>query len=105
MPYKDKEKQKEATREAVRRHRQGITDGITGQGVTSGITEGITTIDTPQDVKAAITALTGKWHPIDQWTPAELAAHQAKIREHWCCSGDWSAAYHALAPAMGWGRR
>ena len=106
MPYKDKEKQREAKKEAMRRYRgQGTTEepqGTTEKGQGTTVPQ---TLDTPQDVKAAITALTGKWHPFDQWTPDELAAHQARIKEHWCCTGDWNAAYHDLAPAMGWGRR
>ena len=101
MPYKDKEQDKEATKERMKRYRDRL------KGVTSGVTkeQGVTTFDTPADIKAAITTLTGKWHPVDQWTSAEIVMHQARIREHWCCSGDWNAAYHALAPAMGWGRR
>lgn len=99
MPYKDKEKQKEAIKQAMRKSR--------GQGITSGITKesGITTLDTPQDVKAVLTDALGKWHPVDEWTPEEVAAHQAKIRQKWCRPGDWSAAYKDLAPLMGWGRR
>ena len=101
MPYKDKEKVKEAM-QRFRDKKKGITPGIT-EG--AGITPGITVLDTPEDVKAVITAITGKWHPVDQWTPAELAAHQARIREHWCRPGDWNAAYQHIAPLMGWGRR
>ena len=105
MPYKDKERVKEASKR-YRDKLKGVTPGMT-EGMTeeAGITPGMTTFDTPQDVKAAITALTGKWHPVDEWTPAELAAHQARIRAGWCCTGDWSAAYRDLAPLMGWGRR
>ena len=103
MPYKDKEKQREAKKEAMRRYRgQGTTDGTTESASGTTVPQ---TLDTPQDVKAAITALTGKWHPVDQWTPAEVAAHRAKIVEYWARPGDWNAAYQHLAPLMGWGRR
>ena len=101
MPYKDKES-KIARQKERRQGLQGASLGITKE---AGASPGIKTLDTPADIKAAITVLTGRWHPVDQWTPAEIVAHQARIRAAWSCSGDWNAAYHALAPAMGWGRR